>query len=46
MSVFNWGFGINDKQGYKKLTETLHRTGKATHNGYTVEPDEDAKEEI
>lgn len=46
MACLFYIFVKNDKQGYKKLAETLHRTGKATHNGYTVEPDEDAKEEM
>ncbi len=46
MACLFYIFAKNDKQGYKTLAETLHRTGKATHNGYTVEPDEDAKEEM
>lgn len=46
MACLFYIFAKNDKQGYKTLAETLHRTGTATHNGYTVEPDEDAKEEM
>ncbi len=46
MACLFYIFAKNDKQGYKTLAETLHRTGKATHNGYTMEPDEDAKEEM
>ncbi|REH47461.1 hypothetical protein C7448_10682 [Tenacibaculum gallaicum] len=46
MACLFYLFAKKDKQGYKKLAETLHRTGKALHNGYTVEPDEDAKEEM
>ncbi|OEJ98632.1 hypothetical protein A8C32_05385 [Flavivirga aquatica] len=46
MACLFYIFAKNDKQGYKTLAETLHRTGKATHNGYTVEPDEDVKEEM
>jgi len=36
----------NDKPGYKKLAKTLHRTGKADHNDYTLEPNEDSQEEM
>ncbi len=46
MACLFYIFVKKDKQGYKKLAETLHRTGKAIHNGYTVEPDKDAKEEM
>ncbi|WP_028888222.1 type VI secretion system tube protein TssD [Tenacibaculum ovolyticum] len=46
MACLFYIFAKNDKQGYKKLVETLHRTGKSIHNGYTVEPSEDSKEEM
>lgn len=46
MACLFYIFAKNDKEGYKKLSETLHRTGKATHNGYVLEPNEKAKEEM
>ncbi|GGX16003.1 type VI secretion system tube protein TssD [Aquimarina muelleri] len=46
MACLFYIFAKNDKHGYKKFAETLHRKGKAVHNGYTVEPDEDAKKEM
>ncbi len=37
-------FAKNDPIEYEKLVKELHRTGKATHKNYTIEPNKDALE--
>ena len=46
MACIFYLFAKEDCNGYEKLVKTLHRTGKAVHNGYTLEPNESSKEEM